>query len=149
MKHLFPCIWNILLIGILWADLRYRLPRLVGQFSDIPWEMDADFVSLTLAIGFVDLGAAIFEILLAISLSSWGWKVFSKRTRYIYAASAIALILGTVVCIAVWYWNFGRVSSISDFITFAISVPLVVFPIVVFGTGYPGLIKRRWVRSKT
>lgn len=99
----------------------------------------------------VDVAAHILWVwFLAGSLGSWTWTKVGRQFRWLYAAGFLVFLVGSIVRLAIDRFNdLGFQSGgngLDGYLLFVGLFALVAFPIVVYGTGYLGLIAHRFQR---
>jgi hypothetical protein len=142
---LFRRIWNVLLLVLAITVSVLSVPNIMGQLQMVlrdGWAADP----LPLVWLAEMVGLLIFELLVLMSLGTWTWNLVGPRMRWLFATATALLLAGASVAAAVDYMELNYLFF--DFITFAICVVAMSFPIIFLRTGYVGLFIRVWRRCR-
>lgn len=133
----------LLVLGVVVSVL--SAPHIMGQLQMVLQDgWAADPLALTALAEMI--GLLIFELLLLMSLGTWTWNLVGPRMRWSFATATALLLAGASLAAAVDYMELNYLFL--DYITFAICVVAMSFPIIFLRTGYVGLLVRVWHRRR-
>jgi hypothetical protein len=148
-RRVWPYVWNF---GVLVAAACYtwQMTDVLLQLYGLHQKLQPTgnlYVNDVLRM--VEVAALIaWSWFLAGSVTSWTWTKVRPAVRWLYAAGFTVFLVGTVVRVLIsrWYSHFGPNDGVGDYVMFVVFSAVVAFPIVVYGTGYIGLIANRFKR---
>ena len=147
MKIKLTIAWNIAIALFIALVTDTIAPKVAEPFQSLDKIPEGAFRWNVMMVGFEAIGLIVVVIAGAFSLSSVFWKKVDWGWRAVFLAVFLAAVIGTFIAIEIDKADMGLVYYF-DYILFLTGTIVIVFPIVIFGRGYPNLIMRMYHRIK-
>ena len=147
MNNKLAIVWNIIIVVFIALVTATIVPKVAYQFQSMDRLPEGAFRSSVMMVGFEGIGLIVVCVAGAFSLSSIFWKKVAWGWRALFLAVFLAAGIGTFIAIQVHTADMGSVLY-GDYIAFLLGTVAIVFPILIFGIGYPNLLMRAYHRIK-
>ncbi len=147
MKSKLTIVWNIIIVLFIALVAVAIVPKVGYQFQGLDKFPEGTFRARATMMGFEGIGLIVVFIAGAFSLSSVFWRKVAWGWRASFLVVLLAAGIGTFIAIQIDKADMGFVIY-GDYISFLLGTVVIVFPILIFGRGYPNLLVRAYHRIR-